>query len=133
MIHRFVAYSLILLGIVGTIYMGFKGIYRDQYEIRSMTLESLGRQISDDSDIIFIDVRTLQEIAARPAPWEGVINIPLLELESRSTELSELADNRIVVLCPTGRRSYEGARILKLAGYNAAYLEYGMFGDELPQ
>lgn len=127
MIHRLFAYSLILLGIIGTIYMGFEGIYREQYEIPTVSIASLGRQLADSTGIIFIDVRTLKEVSDRPAPWPDALNIPLLELEGRATELTEFGDSPIVVLCPTGNRSHEGARILRLAGFEAAYIEDGMF------
>ena len=109
--------------------MGFEGIYGDQYKTPSCTLSSLSRQMADSIEVTFIDVRTLKEIELRPAPWEGAMHIALLELESRTHELTSLHDKPIVVICPTGRRSSEGARILCLAGYDASYVEDGMFGS----
>lgn len=127
MIYRLVAYSLILLGIAGTIYMGFEGIYGDQYKTPSLSLSALNRQMEDSLDIVLIDVRTPREVLSQPAPWSGLLNIPLLDLETRAPELASYGDSRIIVLCPTGRRSQEGARILRAAGYNAAFVREGMF------
>ncbi len=127
MIYRFLAYSFILLGTVGTIYMGVEGIYGDDYDIPSMSVESFSRQYSDSSKFILIDVRTEAEIRERPAPWEEVIQIPLLSLEKRCMELNIYKDRPMMVMCPTGNRSRQGARILRLAGYDAFYLAKGMF------
>ena len=127
MIYRLVAYSFILFGITGTIYMGFEGIYGDQYKTPSLSLSALNRQLEDSLDIVLIDVRTPGEIVSQPAPWLGMLNIPLLDLETRAPELASFGERSIIVLCPTGRRSQEGARILRAAGYNAAFIREGMF------
>ncbi|NQV43230.1 MAG: rhodanese-like domain-containing protein [Candidatus Marinimicrobia bacterium] len=130
MIYRLIAYSLILLGTGGTIYMGVEGIYGDHYDIPTMSLASFSRQYSDSSQYILIDVRTESEIAARPAPWMNTIQIPLLALEARCMELNKYKDQSMLVLCPTGNRSRQGARVLKLAGFDASYMENGMFSEE---
>ncbi|MCF6237630.1 MAG: rhodanese-like domain-containing protein [Candidatus Marinimicrobia bacterium] len=128
MIYRLVAYSLILLGIGGTIYIGVEGIYGDDYDTPSMRIESASRQLGDSSSIILVDVRTKTEIMADPAPWDNTIQIPLLALEERCLELTVYKDRPLLLLCPTGNRSREGARILRQAGFEAFYLEHGMRG-----
>ena len=130
MIHRLIAYSLILLGTGGTVYMGVEGIYGDRYDIPSMSYESFGRQFSDSSRYILIDVRTESEINEKPAPWEKTIKIPLLSLEDRCMELTEYKNQPLMLICPTGNRSRQGARVLRLAGFDAWYLEQGMFKGE---
>ena len=127
MIHRLLAYTLILLGIGGTIYMGVEGIYGDQFDVPSMSLESFSRQIDDSSMFIIVDVRTEPEILTTPAPWKNTLHIPLLSLEERCVELTEFKDQPIMLLCPTGNRSRQGARLLQLAGFDAYYLQQGMF------
>ena len=130
MIHRLIAYSLIVLGIGGTIYMGVEGIYGDQYDVPSMSLESFSRQYGDSSDFILIDVRTAAEIKATPSRWPNAINMPLLNLEERYMELTVYEDKILVLLCPTGNRSRQGARLLRLAGFDAIYLKNGMFSTK---
>ncbi len=130
MIHRLIAYSLILLGIGGTIYIGVEGIYGDEYDIPSMGFESFSRQIGDSSRYILIDVRTKSEIAQRPALWQNTIHIPLLALEERCLELTDFEKQEMILLCPTGNRSRQGARVLRLAGFKAKYLKEGMFGEK---
>lgn len=130
MIYRLIAYSLILLGTGGTIYIGVEGIYGDDYDIPTTSFTSFSRQYSDSSEYILIDVRTESEIAARPAPWLSTIQIPLIALEDRCMELNKYKDQSMLVLCPTGNRSRQGARILRLAGFDASYMEKGMFHEE---
>ena len=130
MIHRLIAYSLILLGAGGTIYMGVEGIYGDDYDIPTMSYESFSRHYSDSSNYILIDVRTESEIAAQPAPWSNTIQIPLLLLEARCMELNKYKDQPMLVLCPTGNRSRQGARVLRMAGFDASYFGKGMFNEK---
>lgn len=106
--------------------MGVEGIYRDQYEIPSMSAKSLSGQLEDSIRYILIDVRNTDEIEKAAAPWSNTINIPLLMLEKRCIELSQYEKTPIMVLCPTGKRSRQGAKILRLAGFEAYYLEHGM-------
>lgn len=127
MIHRLYAYTLILLGIAGTIYLGVQGIYGDKFDVPSMSLESFSRQIEVPNQYIIVDVRTEAEIMKIPSPWKQVYHIPLLALEERCIELAEYRDQPIMLLCPTGNRSRQGARILRLAGFDAYYLDQGMF------
>ena len=130
MIYRVVAYSLILLGISGTVYIGFEGIFGDHYDVPSLSLETFNRQVEDSSIYVMIDVRTDSERVRQPVPWENSLHIPLLTLEDRCMELTPYEDQQIILLCPTGNRSRQGARLLRLAGFNAWYLENGMFRKE---
>ena len=130
MIYRLIAYSLILLGTGGTIYIGVEGIYGDHYDIPALSYESFSRQYTDSSNYILIDVRTESEVVSQPAPWSNTIRMPLLSLEDRSMELNQYKDQPMMVLCPTGNRSRQGARILRLAGFDASYMEKGMFNNE---
>ncbi|MCF7823586.1 MAG: rhodanese-like domain-containing protein [Candidatus Marinimicrobia bacterium] len=126
MIHRLIAYSMILLGIGSTIYMGIEGIYGDRYEVPALSFDSFEKQMEASVSYIIIDVRTEKEIESNPAPWETTMNIPLLSLEERCVELNQYKGQPIMVVCPTGNRSRQGARILRLAGFEAYYLEYGI-------
>jgi len=111
--------------------MGVEGIYGDHYDIPTMNYTSFSQQYSDSSNYILIDVRTESEIAGQPAPWSNTIQIPLLSLEDRCMELNKYKDQPMMVLCPTGNRSRQGARVLRLAGFNAWYMEEGMFTEEV--
>lgn len=128
MIHRLIAYSLILLGIGGTIYMAVKGIYSDEYATPSLSRGEAEAALEDSSEWIVIDVRTVAEFEEDPGFWNSAINIPLLALEKRSVELAKLKAEQVLVVCPTGNRSRQGARILRMAGIKAYYLAGGLEG-----
>lgn len=107
--------------------MGVEGIYGEEYAIPMIDFEIPTDPSSDSSQYVFIDVRTMREIEQRPAPWPIIKKIPLLLLEDRCLELNKYKDRSMVVLCDTGNRSRQGARILRMAGFDAFYLETGMF------
>ena len=107
--------------------MGVEGIYGEEYAIPMIDFEIPTDPSSDSSQYVFIDVRTMREIEQRPAPWPIIEKIPLLLLEDRCLELNKYKDRSMVVLCDTGNRSRQGARILRMAGFDAFYLETGMF------
>ncbi len=74
----------------------------------------------DKTNSVIIDVREAEEFAAEPlsdngTPIEGVINIPLMSLRERTTEIDSGKD--IYILCKRGVRSYQAACILKAAGF----------------
>jgi rhodanese-related sulfurtransferase len=76
--------------------------------------------------LIIIDVRSPEEFAEKHIP--GAINIPLSELESRSSGLSKQAI--IITACgKSGGRSAQGAALLHQLGFDKAnYLCGGTFG-----
>lgn len=125
MIYRLVAYSFILLGIGGTVYMAIDGIESNPYEPPAMSLNAFNEQLEDSVQYVIIDVRTQAEVEQLNTPWDHVINIPLLALDKRSAELSKYKDLPIMLVCPTGDRSRQGAKILRMCGFNAYYLEHG--------
>ncbi|MCF7807957.1 MAG: rhodanese-like domain-containing protein [Candidatus Marinimicrobia bacterium] len=128
MIYRLIAYSLILLGVIGTVYLAFEGIYKDEYTTPSISRSELDQRLMDTSDILIIDVRNKDEIRESDSLWEDVIQIPLFLLEKRSVDLAPHKDKTLVLVCPNGKRSKQGASILRLAGYDACYLARGIEG-----
>ena len=126
MIYRLVAYSLVLLGMGGTIYMAIEGVYRDEYDVPGIAYEELIRQLADSSELTIIDVRNADEISDRDSLWEEVLHIPLFLLEKRSIELTPYRDSPLILVCPNGKRSMQGAQILRLAGFEAYYLDKGL-------
>jgi phage shock protein E len=71
-----------------------------------------------------VDVRTTDEY--EDGHYDGAVNIPVNELESRMGEIGP-KDTSVVVYCASGARSAMAAKILKAAGFadvlNAGGLE----------
>ena len=117
---------LILAGTLGTIYLAVEGINRDSYAVPSMSYREVLDELEDVTGLVVLDVRIENEIKADPVEWTSTMKIPLRMLEKRSLELAPYRDAEILVLCPTGNRSRQGARILRMAGFEAYYLDGGL-------
>ena len=87
-------------------------------------MEQFKEKLKSDKELIVLDVRTPEEVAA--GKIENSINIPVQVLEERINELEKYKDKEIFVLCRTQNRSSAAQSILKKNGYNAKYVIGGM-------
>ncbi len=79
---------------------------------------------ADDRHLL-LDVRSRGEFRSGHLP--GAVNVPHTELRDHIDELRALAgDQRVVVICASGMRSYLAHRALRLAGFNATSLSGGL-------
>jgi rhodanese-related sulfurtransferase len=83
----------------------------------SITVQELQKQIKNDSDLVILDVRTPEELNGPLGQIDGVVNIPVQQLESRVDELDKYKDKEIAVICRTGHRSGIGTKILLKHGF----------------
>jgi rhodanese-related sulfurtransferase len=83
--------------------------------------EFLQRRAQGDA-LTLLDVREDWEISV--ASVEGVVHIPMAQVESRLAELDR--DKQVVVLCRSGRRSLEVAKFLQTQGFQASNLTGGI-------
>ena len=75
--------------------------------------------------LALLDIRELSELTDSLGHIEGIIHIPLGELEKRIKELEGYRDKEIMVICRSGNRSIKGARILETAGFKKVYVLNG--------
>ena len=79
------------------------------------------KDVANDPNICFLDVRNPGEIETNPVLVKGTITIPLTQLRGRLGELPK--DKRIIVSCMSGQRAYYACRILSQSGFeNVCYL-----------
>jgi rhodanese-related sulfurtransferase len=83
--------------------------------------EFLKRREQGDS-LTLLDVREDWEISVASVP--GVVHIPMAQVQARLSELDK--NTEIVVLCRSGRRSFEIAKLLHANGYQAINLAGGI-------
>ena len=93
---------------------------------QAMNIEEFKNILQNDSSIVVLDVRTPQELEGPLGKLDGVINIPVQELEQRVDELEKYKDKEIAVICRTGNRSGIGTDILIKHGYKAKNVLGGM-------
>lgn len=74
-----------------------------------------------DGAAIIIDVRTPGEYGEGHIP--GVMNIPLNELEQRMGEVP--GDKKVILICRTGNRSAQGAKLLRDKGMDNVFNSAG--------
>jgi rhodanese-related sulfurtransferase len=93
---------------------------------KSISAIKLGEQMKLDSSLVILDVRNPYELLEYLGHIDGVINIPVQELEKRINELDEFKDREIAVICRSGVRSVSATNILLQNGFNAINVEGGM-------
>jgi rhodanese-related sulfurtransferase len=93
---------------------------------KSISAIKLGEQMKLDSSLVILDVRNPYELQEYLGHIDGVINIPVQELEKRINELDEFKDREIAVICRSGVRSVSATNILLQNGFNAINVEGGM-------
>lgn len=91
-----------------------------------MSVEEMKKKADAESSFIILDVRTPEELKGPLGQIDGVINIPLQQLEQRMDELKPYKDKEIAVICRSGNRSHYASEILKGKGYDAKNVLGGM-------
>ncbi len=92
----------------------------------NISVEQLKEKIKKDSSLVILDVRTPQELAGPLGKLDGVINIPVQELNQRIKELDVYKGKEIAVICRTGNRSGTATSFLRKEGFNAKNVLGGM-------
>jgi rhodanese-related sulfurtransferase len=116
---KYIIYIILLSAVL------FVGCAQDS-TYKSITVTQLGEQMKLDSALVILDVRNPYELKEYLGHIDGVINIPVQELEKRISELDEYKDSEIAVICRSGVRSVTATNLLIENGFNAVNVEGGM-------
>ena len=93
----------------------------------SITVDQLREKMSADTNLVILDVRTPAELEDKSLGHiDGVLNIPVKELESRLSELEKYKNDEIYVICRSGRRSAAATNNLLKKEFKARNGEGGM-------
>lgn len=114
-------YKIILLIMTGFMFFNTKA-----QDKAVLTIEEMKAKAASDSNFVILDVRTPEELSGPLGKINGVINIPVQQLEQRLNELKPYKDKEIGVICRTGHRSGIATEILRKNGYNAKNILGGM-------
>ncbi len=89
--------------------------------------DDLALLISDEPNVRLLDVRTPGEFESAHIP--GAYNVPLDLLGEHTSEIRNLADTKVVLVCQSGQRAGKADDALRAAGMsNLRVLEGGMNG-----
>lgn len=100
--------------------------YAQQADENNLSVQQLREEMKSNDNLIILDVRTPAELDGPLGHIDGVINIPVQELEERLGELEEYKSNDIAVICRTGNRSGVATKILLQNGFKAKNVLGGM-------
>lgn len=105
---------------------GFASNFPQQEQKDTMTIGELKSKLQNDSNLVVLDVRTPEELEGSLGKIDGVVNIPIQELEKRINELNQFKGKEIAVICRSGVRSQKGTMILNKNGFKAKNVVGGM-------
>lgn len=91
-----------------------------------MSVEELKQAMKTDKNLLILDVRTPGELTGNLGQIDGVVNIPVQELETRVKELDKYKGKKIAVICRSGNRSVPATNILLKNGHEAYNVPGGM-------
>ncbi len=117
---KFIFFNIILSAVI------FAGCAQTA-DKNAITVDQLREMMVSDSNLVLLDVRNPYELEDKSLGHiDGVLNIPVQELEKRLSELDEFKDKDIAVICRSGRRSGIATDILVKNGFNAVNVLGGM-------
>ncbi len=91
--------------------------------IKNYSVEEVS-QVQNNTNIILLDVRTIQE--RNEFHIENSLHIPLNELELRILELEKHKEKEIICYCRSGSRSLVAASILSMKKFVSANMKGGI-------
>ena len=91
-----------------------------------ISIEELTAAQKSDSNLVILDVRNPHELTSELGSIDGVLNIPMQEIENRIEELNTYKDKNIAVVCRSGRRSGIITNVLVKNGFKAKNIVGGM-------
>jgi rhodanese-related sulfurtransferase len=117
---RFIVFNIFLSALI---FIGCAQTTEDH----AVTVDQLREMMRSDSNLVVLDVRYSHELEDKSLGHiDGVLNIPLPELEKRLGELEEYKKKDIAVICRSGRRSGIATDLLIKNGFNAINVLGGM-------
>jgi sulfur dioxygenase len=110
-----------------TLQCGTKRVIANNEPFKNISPGELARILKKDKSIFLLDVREEFELMAF-GKIPGVVNIPIGQIVKRINELPG-KEEKIVVICQSGNRSYEVSHYLAKQGYKNIYnLDSGTSG-----
>ena len=90
-----------------------------------VSMEEFQSKILDENTFV-LDVRTEAEFYGPLGHIEGAMLIPIDELSSRISELDDIKNENIYVVCRSGNRSNVGKNLLRENSFHAINVDGGM-------
>lgn len=106
------------------IWVSIRKSLNKQYNRSSVNYTQMNNMIKNNSKVVLLDVRSVQEY--NEGHLNGAINIPLSELRMKANTVLN-KDDIIIAYCQMGERSKKAVNVLNKLGYSNVYtLEGGI-------
>ena len=111
--------SLLIIGVLVAITAGCNSMKNgDSATVQPITAVELKEKMDASEDFLLLDVRQQDEYDF--VNLDGTL-IPLGQLQQRLSEIDAYKDKEVVVMCRTGSRSGQAARILAREGFQNVF------------
>lgn len=117
---------LLTLVFVSGLFAAYRFLFQEKNPGNEVSVAELKNRVGTDTNLVVIDVRTLEEVTGPLTKIKQAIHIPLHELQARVKELEKYKNKEIAVICRSGNRSRTAQKILIENGYNAKNVPGGM-------
>ena len=92
---------------------------------RTLSIDTLDQELSNNQNLLLLDVRSVEDYQGELGHIEGSINIPLEQLAQRLSELESHLNKPIAIISTTDRHSKQAAHILKSQSFSLVYVVKG--------
>ena len=91
----------------------------------TLVIDELREHLEQESDLLLLDVRGIDDYSGELGHIAGSRNIPLEALETRLDELIPYQESPIALICTTDRRSRKAAQFLGRQGFGDVHVVIG--------
>jgi rhodanese-related sulfurtransferase len=116
--YQIISYTMIALAAVFYIRRRIQRARMKEYSASEVL------HLMNDSSIVLLDVRTLEERSHKSI--SGSVHIPVGELPHKLKSLEKYRDKEIICYCHSGSRSFMATLMLTNNGFQAANMKGGM-------
>lgn len=117
---------LLSLVLVSGLFAAYRFLFQEKNPGNEVSVTELKNRVGTDTNLVVIDVRTLEEVTGPLTKIKQAVHIPLHELQARIKELEKYKSKEIAVICRSGNRSRSAQKILIENGFNAKNVPGGM-------
>jgi rhodanese-related sulfurtransferase len=101
-------------------------VFSQQSNEEAISIQQFKDEMKSDTNLVILDVRNPEELKGPLGQINGVINIPVQNLEQKIHELDRYKNKHLAVICRTGHRSGIATNYLREKGFNAVNVLGGM-------
>lgn len=87
--------------------------------------ETFRQRRDADSELLVLDVRTVEDFVGEQGHIDGAVNIPVEELQQRMDEIGDYLEKSVAIVCRTDKRSAKAALLLTEEGFADVHIVRG--------